>query len=57
MTPAPGVSRFCERLRTHMRAPCLGQLGHLFTPTGIADDGEPRPDPATAAMRLDGAGS
>ena len=55
VTPLPGVSRFCERLRTAKNTCELhvyDGFGHLFTPTGIADDGEPRPDPATAADAL-----
>jgi len=27
-------------------------FGHLFTPAGIPDDGQPKPDPATAADAL-----
>jgi acetyl esterase/lipase len=55
VTPLPGVTRFCERLRT-ARNVCelhvYEGFGHLFTPAGIADDGVPQPDPATASDAL-----
>jgi acetyl esterase len=55
VTPLPEVRRFCERLRTAKNACELhvyDGFGHLFTPAGIPDDGEPRPDPATASDAL-----
>ena len=55
VTPLPGVRRFCERLRTAKNACELhvyDGFGHLFTPAGIADDGVPKPDPATASDAL-----
>ena len=55
VTPLPGVRRFCERLRSAKNACELhvyDGFGHLFTPAGIADDGEPKPDPATASDAL-----
>ena len=55
VTPLPGVRRFCERMRTAHNACELhvyDGFGHLFTPAGIADDGEPKPDPATVSDAL-----
>ena len=55
VTPLPGVRRFCERLRAAKNACELhvyDGFGHLFTPAGIADDGDPKPDPATASDAL-----
>lgn len=55
VTPLPGVRGFCERLRTARNACELhvyDGFGHLLTPAGIADDGVPKPDPATAADAL-----
>jgi len=55
VTPLAGVRRFCERLRAAKNACELhvyDGFGHLFTPAGIADDGVPQPDPATASDAL-----
>ena len=55
VTPLPGVRRFCERLRDAKNACELhvyDGFGHLFTPAGIPDDGEPKPDPATVSDAL-----
>ena len=55
VTPLPGVRRFCERLvaaRNRCEMHVYEGFGHLFTPAGIPDDGQPRPDPATAADAL-----
>ena len=55
VTPLAGVRRFCERLRTaknECELHVYDGFGHLFTPAGIADDGVPQPDPATAADAL-----
>ena len=55
VTPLAGVKRFCDRM---IAAGNMCELhvyegfGHLFTPAGIPDDGQPRPDPATRADAL-----
>lgn len=55
VTPLPGVRRFCDRM---VAAGNVCELhvydgfGHLFTPAGIPDNGQPRPDPATRADAL-----
>jgi len=56
VTPLPGVRRFCDRLRTaknECELHVYDGFGHLFTPAGIADDGVPQPDAATASDALD----
>ena len=55
VTPLAGVRRFCERLvaaRNTCEMHVYEGFGHLFTPAGIPDDGQPKPDPATAADAL-----
>jgi acetyl esterase len=55
VTPLPGVRRFCERLvaaRNTCEMHVYEGFGHLFTPAGISDNGQPKPDPATAADAL-----
>jgi acetyl esterase/lipase len=55
VTPLPGVRRFCEQLvaaRNQCEIHVYERFGHLFTPAGIPDDGQPQPDPATAADAL-----
>jgi acetyl esterase/lipase len=55
VTPLPGVKRFCDRM---IAAGNVCELhvyegfGHLFTPAGIPDNGQPKPDPATRADAL-----
>ena len=55
VTPLSGVKRFCDRM---MAAGNVCELhvydgfGHLFTPAGIPDNGQPKPDPATRADAL-----
>jgi acetyl esterase len=55
VTPLSGVKRFCERM---VAAGNVCELhvyegfGHLFTPAGIPDSGQPKPDPATRADAL-----
>ena len=55
VTPLPGVKRFCDRM---IAAGNICELhvyegfGHLFTPAGIPDTGQPAPDPATRADAL-----
>jgi len=55
VTPLPGVRRFCEQLvaaRNRCEMHVYEQYGHLFTPAGIPDDGQPQPDPGIAADAL-----
>jgi acetyl esterase/lipase len=55
VTPLPGVRRFCDRLvaaKNTCEMHVYEGFGHLFTPAGIPDDGQPKPDPATAADAL-----
>lgn len=55
VTPLAGVKRYCELLRAaknRCELHVYEGFGHLFTPAGIPDDGQPRPDPATAADAL-----
>jgi acetyl esterase len=55
VTPLPGVRRFCERMvaaKNTCDMHVYEGFGHLFTPAGIPDDGQPKPDPATAADAL-----
>jgi acetyl esterase/lipase len=55
VTPLPGVKRFCDRM---IAAGNVCELhvyegfGHLFTPAGMSDSGQPKPDPATRADAL-----
>lgn len=55
VTPLAGVKRFCDRM---VAAGNVCELhvyegfGHLFTPAGIPDSGQPKPDPATRADAL-----
>ena len=48
VTPLVGVSRFCNRMREAGNV-CELELyegyGHLFTPAGVPDSGQPKPDP------------
>jgi acetyl esterase/lipase len=55
VTPLPGVRRFCDRVvaaKNTCEMHVYEGFGHLFTPAGIPDDGQPKPDPATAADAL-----
>jgi len=55
VTPLAGVKRYCELLRGAKNTCELHVyegFGHLFTPAGIPDDGQPKADPATAADAL-----
>ena len=55
VTPLAGVKRYCELLRAAKNTCELHVyegFGHLFTPAGIPDDGQPKPDAATAADAL-----
>jgi acetyl esterase/lipase len=50
VTPLPGVRDFCERSRSlgnTCELEVYEGVGHLFTPAGIPDDGDPRPDSKT----------
>ena len=55
VTPLSGVKRFCDRM---IAAGNVCELhvydgfGHLFTPAGIPDNGQPRPDSATRTDAL-----
>jgi acetyl esterase len=55
VTPLPGVKRFCDRM---IAAGNVCELhvyegfGHLFTPAGVSDRGQPKPDVATRADAL-----
>lgn len=52
VTPLSGVRDFCDRSRA-LGNTCDLEVyegfGHLFTPAGVPDDGEPKPDPKTQA--------
>jgi acetyl esterase/lipase len=55
VTPLPGVRGFCDRLivaKNTCEMHVYEGFGHLFTPAGVRDDGQPKPDPATAADAL-----
>lgn len=59
VTPLQGVQKFCNRMRDAGNT-CELELykgyGHLFTPAGTADDGDPKPDPriqAASFVRID----
>jgi len=55
VTPLAGVRRFCDRMKTAGNTCELhvyDGFGHLFTPAGIPDNGEPKPDAATRADAL-----
>jgi acetyl esterase len=55
VTRLAGVRRFCERLvaaKNTCEIHVYEGFGHLFTPAGTPDDGQPKPDPATAADAL-----
>ena len=55
VTPLAEVKRYCELLRAaknRCEMHVYEGFGHLFTPAGIPDDGQPKPDPATAADAL-----
>jgi acetyl esterase len=52
VTPLAGVREFCERLRaveTACELHVFPDVGHLFTPASLPDDGDPQPDPAVRA--------
>jgi acetyl esterase len=52
VTPLAGVREFCERLRaveTTCELHVFPDVGHLFTPASLPDDGDPQPDPAVRA--------
>ena len=55
VTPLAGVRRFCDRMRAANNT-CELEVyegfGHLFTPAGTPDDGQPAPDRATAAAAM-----
>lgn len=51
VTPLPGVKQFCDRMRDAGNACELRVFegyGHMFTPAGVNDAGQPRPDPAVS---------
>jgi acetyl esterase len=55
VTPLPGVKRFCDRMiaaGNRCELHVYEGFGHLFTPAGISDSGQPQPDPATRADAL-----
>ena len=55
VTPLAGVRRFCERMRAannRCELEVYDGFGHLFTPAGTPDDGQPAPDRATAAAAM-----
>lgn len=55
VTPLPGVTRFCDRMiaaGNRCELHVYEGFGHLFTPAGIPDTGQPTPDPATSADAL-----
>ena len=55
VTPLAGVKRFCDRMiaaGNKCELHVYEGFGHLFTPAGIPDTGQPRPDPATRADAL-----
>ena len=52
VTPLSGVREFCDKLRSFgnvCELHVFEGVGHLFTPGGIPDDGDPQPDPKTQA--------
>ena len=55
VTPLSGVKRFCDRMVAAGNV-CERHVyegfGHLFTPAGSPDNGQPKPDPATRADAL-----
>ena len=55
VTPLAGVQRFCDRMKAAGNTCELHVykgFGHLFTPAGIPDDGQPKPDAATRSDAL-----
>jgi len=55
VTPLAGVQRFCNRMKAAGNTCELHVyegFGHLFTPAGIPDNGQPRPDAATRSDAL-----
>jgi acetyl esterase/lipase len=55
VTPLPGVKRFCDLMiaaGNRCELDVYEGFGHLFTPAGISDSGQPKPDPATRADAL-----
>jgi acetyl esterase/lipase len=55
VTPLPGVKRFCDRMiaaGNRCELHVYEGFGHLFTPAGMSDAGQPKPDPATRADAL-----
>jgi acetyl esterase len=51
VTPLAGAKCFCDRMRAAdnvCELQVYEDVGHLFTPKGIPDDGWPQPDPQTA---------
>jgi acetyl esterase len=55
VTPLRRVSVFCDRMRAAGNSCDLvvyPDVGHVFTPKGIPDDGNPRPDPKVWADAL-----
>ena len=55
VTPLAGVQRFCDRMKAAGNTCELhvyDGFGHLFTPAGIPDNGQPKPDAATRADAL-----
>ena len=55
VAPLSGVKRFCDRMiaaGNTCELHVYQGFGHLFTPAGIPDSGQPRPDPATRADAL-----
>jgi acetyl esterase/lipase len=55
VTPLAGVRRFCERMRAannRCELEVYEGFGHLFTPAGTPDGGQPAPDRATAAAAM-----
>jgi acetyl esterase/lipase len=55
VTPLAGVKRFCDRMiaaGNRCELHVYERFGHLFTPAGISDTGQPKPDPATRADAL-----
>ena len=55
VTPLAGVQRFCSRMKAAGNTCELHVyegFGHLFTPAGIPDNGQPQPDAATRSDAL-----
>ncbi len=51
VTPLAGARRFCDRMHdagNSCELQVYENVGHLFTPKGIPDDGMPKPDPETS---------